>query len=281
VREIEAGDIAQTVSRLAREANLFLGKDVVHALERARQQEEAPLGLWVLDQVLENARISSAGSLPLCQDCGAAVVLLDVGQDAHVVGGDLEAAVQDGIRQGYGEGYLRKSMVRQPFSARVNTRDNTPAIIHTRIVPGDKLKITLMPKGGGAENKSRLFMLTPSRGRQGVIESVLTAVEDAGSDPCPPIIVGVGIGGTSEKVMMLAKQALTREVGAPNPDPETASLEQELLKRVNELGIGPQGLGGRVTALAVHVEVFPAHIASLPVGVNIQCHSARHKEAIL
>ncbi len=281
MREIEAGDIAQTVSRLAREANLFLGKDVVHALERARQQEEAPLGLWVLDQVLENARISSAGSLPLCQDCGAAVVLLDVGQDAHVVGGDLEAAVQDGIRQGYGEGYLRKSMVRQPFSARVNTRDNTPAIIHTRIVPGDKLKITLMPKGGGAENKSRLFMLTPSRGRQGVIESVLTAVEDAGSDPCPPIIVGVGIGGTSEKVMMLAKQALTREVGAPNPDPETASLEQELLKRVNELGIGPQGLGGRVTALAVHVEVFPAHIASLPVGVNIQCHSARHKEAIL
>lgn len=281
MREVKSIDITETVSRLAREANLVLGDDVLHSLNVAKDQEESPLGVWVLGQIIENARISQVESLPLCQDCGAAVVLLEVGQDVHVVGGDLYAAIQEGIRQGYNAGSLRKSMVRQPFSARVNTKDNTPAIIHSEIVPGDKLKIIVMPKGGGAENKSRLFMLTPSRGREGVIESVLTAVEDAGSDPCPPVIVGVGIGGTSEKVMMLAKHALLRPVGASNPDPEVALLEQELLKRVNQLGIGPQGLGGRVTALAVHAEVFPAHIASLPVGVNIQCHSARHKEAIL
>lgn len=281
MREVKATDITETVSRLAREANLVLGDDILSSLNKAKDQEESPLGSWVLGQIIENAKISLSESLPLCQDCGAAVVLLEVGQDVHLVGGDLYAAVDEGIRQGYAAGSLRKSMVRQPFSARVNTKDNTPAIIHAEIVPGDKLKIIVMPKGGGAENKSRLFMLTPSRGREGVIESVLTAVEDAGSDPCPPIIVGVGIGGTSEKVMMLAKHALLRPVGASNPDPEVALLEQELLKRVNQLGIGPQGLGGRVTALAVHAEVFPAHIASLPVGVNIQCHSARHKEATL
>ncbi|MDO8472360.1 MAG: fumarate hydratase [Dehalococcoidia bacterium] len=281
MREVNTPDITATVSRLAREANLVLGDDVLRALDKARAQEESPLGCWVLERILENARISPAESLPLCQDCGTAVVLLEIGQDVHVAGGDLYSAVEEGIRQGYDAGSLRKSMVRQPFSARVNTRDNTPAIIHAEIVPGDRLKITVMPKGGGAENKSRLFMLTPSRGREGVIESVLTAVEDAGSDPCPPIIVGVGIGGTSEKVMMLAKHALLRPIGSPSPDPEVAALEQELLKRVNQLGIGPQGLGGRVTAMAVHAEVFPSHLASLPVGVNIQCHSARHKEAIL
>lgn len=281
MREVKTSDITATVSRLAREANLVLGDDVLRALDKAREQEKSPLGCWVLERILENARISPAESLPLCQDCGTAVVLLEIGQEVHVVGGDIYSAVEEGIRQGYDEGSLRKSMVRQPFSARVNTGDNTPAIIHTEIVPGDRLKVIVMPKGGGAENKSRLFMLTPSRGREGVIESVLTAVEDAGGDPCPPIIVGVGIGGTSEKVMMLAKHALLRPIGSANPDPEVAALEQELLKRVNQLGIGPQGLGGRVTAMAVHAEVFPAHIASLPVGVNIQCHSARHKEATL
>lgn len=281
MREIKAADVTEAVARLAREANLFLGDDVVRALERATEQEESSLGRWVLERIMENARISPAESIPLCQDCGVAVVMLDVGQDVHIVGGDLTAAVEEGIRMGYEEGSLRKSMVQQPFSARVNTKDNTPAVIHTEIVPGDRLRIAVMPKGGGAENKSRLFMLTPSKGREGVIESVLTAVDEAGSDPCPPVIVGVGIGGTSEKVMMLAKKALLRPVGAPNPDAEVAALEQELLRRVNDLGIGPQGLGGRITALAVHVEVFPAHIASLPVGVNLQCHSARHKEAVL
>ncbi|MBI2858020.1 MAG: fumarate hydratase [Chloroflexi bacterium] len=281
MREIKASDITLAVSRLAQEANLYLGQDVIEALEKAGKEEESARGKWVLGRILDNARISAQGLLPLCQDCGTAVVFLELGQDAHVAGGDLLQAVQEGVRQGYGEGYLRKSMVAQPFSARANTKDNTPAVIHTEIVPGDRLKITFMPKGGGAENKSRLFMLTPSSGRQGVIESVVSAVEDAGSDPCPPIIVGVGIGGTSEKVMMLAKKALARKAGLPHPDPEIAALEQELLRRVNQTGIGPQGLGGRVTALAVHVEVFPAHIASLPVGVNIQCHSARHKEAVL
>lgn len=281
MREIKAADVTEAVARLAGEANLVLGSDVLSALERAREREESPLGCWVLQQILENARVAPEEGLPLCQDCGAAVVMLEVGQDAHVVGGDLNTAVQEGIREGYGQSYLRKSMVSRPFSARVNTKDNTPAIIHTEVVPGDRLRIVVMPKGGGAENKSRLFMLTPSKGRQGVIDSVITAVEDAGSDPCPPIIVGVGIGGTSEKAMMLAKKALLRPVGEPNPDPEVASLEKDLLEKVNELGIGPQGLGGRVTALAVHAEVFPAHIASLPVGVNIQCHSARHKETTL
>jgi fumarate hydratase subunit alpha len=281
VREVQAADITSTVSRLCREANLEVGQDVVQALERAREREESSLGRDVLEQILRNARLAREEGLPLCQDCGTAVVMLELGQDVHVTGGDLYAAVEEGVRQGYEEGYLRKSMVRQPFSARINTRDNTPAIIYTDIVSGDRLKITVMPKGGGAENMSRLFMLTPAKGREGVIEAVLTTVDEAGSNPCPPIIVGVGIGGTSEKALLLAKKALLRPVGQPNPDPEVAALEEALLERVNALGIGPQGFGGRTTALSVHVETFPSHIASLPVGVNIQCHSARHKEAVL
>ncbi|MBI2854671.1 MAG: fumarate hydratase [Chloroflexi bacterium] len=281
MREIKASDVTRAVARLCQEVNLELGEDVLKALEQARRKEESPLGGWVLGQIVDNARISSEERLPLCQDCGTAVVMLELGQDAHVVGGDLYAAVEEGVRQGYGEGFLRKSMVKQPFSARVNTKDNTPAVIYTEIVSGDKLKITVMAKGGGAENMSRLFMLSPSQGRQGVMESVTRAVDEAGSNPCPPIIVGVGIGGTPEKAMLLAKRSLLRPVGEPNPDAEVAALERELLEKINGLGIGPQGLGGRVTALAVHVEVFPAHIASLPVGVNIQCHSARHKETVL
>ena len=204
-----------------------------------------------------------------------------MGQDVHIVGGDLYEAVNDGVRQAYDEGYLRKSVVRQPFSARVNTRDNTPAIIHTDVVPGDKLRIMVMPKGGGAENMTRLGMLMPSVGRQGVIDFVVKAVDEAGSNPCPPVIVGVGVGGTAEETMLLAKKALLRKVGEPNPDAEIAQLEREILQRVNNLGIGPQGFGGRVTALAVHVEVLPCHIASMPVAANLQCHSARHKEATL
>jgi len=219
--------------------------------------------------------------VPLCQDCGAAVVLLELGQEVHITGGDLYTAVNAGVRQAYDEGYLRKSMVRQPYSARINTKDNTPAIIYTDVVPGDKLKITVMPKGGGAENMTRLAMLTPARGCQGIIDFVVNAVDEAGSNPCPPVIVGVGIGGTAERTLTLAKRALVRKVGEPSPDAEVAELEKEILKRINNLGIGPMGYGGRVTALAVHVEVFPAHIASMPVAVNLQCHSARHKEAIL
>jgi fumarate hydratase subunit alpha len=209
------------------------------------------------------------------------VDFLEMGQDAHVVGGDLTAAVNEGVRQAYDKGYLRKSMVTQPFSNRINTNDNTPAIIYEEIVAGDKLKITVVPKGGGAENMSRLIMLTPSAGRQGIIDNVLKTVNEAGSNPCPPVIVGVGIGGTAEKAMLLAKKALLRKVGEHNADPKVAELEKELLQKINALGIGPMGYGGRTTALAVNVEVFPAHIAGMPLAVNLNCHSSRHKEAIL
>ncbi len=259
----------------------MLGEDVLDALKKARDAEESPLARQVLDQLLENAGIAGDERIPICQDCGTAVVFLEVGQDVHIVGGDLYGAVEEGVRQGYGQGYLRKSIVSQPFSARVNTRDNTPAVIHAEIVKGDRLQITVMPKGGGSENMSRLAVLKPAEGRQGVIDFVVKAVDDAGSNPCPPVIVGVGIGGTADKAMILAKKALLRRVGEPNPEPEVAQLEREILERVNSLGIGPEGFGGRTTALAVNIEVFPTHIASLPVAVNLQCYAARHKTAAL
>ena len=281
MREIDAKKVTETVARLFQEANFFLGDDVLNSLKQAVEEEESPLGRQVLEQILENADIAAKEHIPICQDCGFAVVYLELGQDVHIVGGDLYAAVEEGVRQAYSEGYLRKSIVRQPFSARVNTKDNTPAVIHTDIVPGDKLNITVLPKGGGSENMSRLAMLKPSEGRQGVIDFVVRAVDEAGSNPCPPVIVGVGIGGTSDQAMILAKKALLRQVGEPNSDPEVAELEKEILERVNNTGVGPQGFGGRTTALAVHAEVFPAHIASLPAAVNLQCHAARHKEAIL
>ena len=280
-REIDASSITKAVAGLCQEANYFLPGDVTGSLQGATEREESPLGREILKQILDNAEIAARERLPLCQDCGSAVVLLEVGQDLHVSGGGVYEAVEEGVRQGYTEGYLRKSMVRQPFSARANTKDNCPPIIHTRIVPGDRLKIVLMPKGGGSENMSRLFMLLPAQARQGVIDAVVKAVDEAGSNPCPPVIVGVGIGGTADKAVLLAKEALLRTLGEPNPDPEMAGLEKELLERVNALGIGPQGFGGRTTALAVHVEVFPCHIASMPVAVSIQCHSARHKETVL
>ena len=281
MREIDVTTITDTVARLCQEANLYLPEDVLDALKQARQKEVSPLGQEVIDQLTENATIATKEKMPLCQDCGYTVVMREVGQDIHIKGGSLEDAVAEGVRRGYGQGYLRKSIVRRPFSARVNTTDNTPPVVHTDIVPGDKLKIVVMPKGGGSENMSRLGMLSPSQGRQGVVDLVVNAVSQAGSNPCPPVIIGVGIGGTSEKAMFLAKKALLRKVGQPSDDAEVAELEKELLTRINDLGIGPQGLGGTVTALAVHIEVFPAHIASLPVGVNIQCNSARHKEAVL
>ena len=281
MRDIESKEITRVVSHLFQEANFFLLDDVLASLKQAREAEESPVGCEVLDRILENVEISAREKIPLCQDTGTAVVLLELGQEVHITGGDLYTAVNEGVRQGYDEGYLRKSIVRQPYSARINTKDNTPAIIYTDIVPGDKLKITAMSKGGGAENMSRLAMLRPAQGRQGVIDFVVSAVDEAGSNPCPPVIVGVGIGGTVERTVMLAKRALLRKIGEPNPDAEVAELEKEILQRVNNLGIGPQGFGGRTTALAVHAEVFPCHIASMPVAVNLQCHSARHKEAIL
>ncbi|MDD5095510.1 MAG: fumarate hydratase [Dehalococcoidia bacterium] len=281
MREIKTADITQTVARLCQEANFFLGEDVLEAVKKAKGTEKSPVGKEVLDKIIENAQIAATEHIPLCQDCGLAVIFVDLGQEVHITGGDFYAAIEEGVRQGYEKGYLRKSAVRQPFSNRVNTKDNTPPIINTRIVPGDKLKITMAPKGGGSENMSKLAMLKPAQGRQGLIDFVVKTVVEAGSNPCPPVIVGVGVGGTIEKTTLLAKQSLLREVGKPNPDQEVAELEAELLKRINASGVGPQGFGGTTTALAVHIEVFPAHLASMPVAVNIQCHSARHKEAVL
>jgi fumarate hydratase subunit alpha len=281
MREINASQITETVARLAIEANHYLGDDVVAALKNAREVEESPQGKEVLDQLLKNVDIAAQGTFPLCQDTGVAVVAVELGQEVHIVGGELNQAIHDGVKKGYTEGYLRKSMVGQPFSARKNTKDNTPAMIHTEIVPGDKLHITIMPKGGGCENMSALGMLKPADGRQGVIDFVVNTIDKAGSNPCPPTIVGVGIGGSADQAMWLAKKSLLRPVGEHNPEEEYAQLEKELLEKINNLGIGPMGLGGRITSLAANVLVAPCHIASMPVGVNVQCHSARYKEAVL
>jgi fumarate hydratase subunit alpha len=281
MREIKAEDITGTIANLFEHSCHYLPQDVLAALKQAREKEESAVARNVLDRILENCKIAAAEQIPLCQDTGAAVVMLELGQEVHIVGNDLYAAVNEGVRQGYVNGYLRKSIVRQPFSERMNTKDNTPAMIYTDIVPGDRLRITVMPKGGGSENMSRLMVLAPSQGRQGIIDFVVNRVDEAGSNPCPPVIVGVGIGGTAEKTMMLAKRALLRKVGEPNRDAEVAALEKEILRRVNNLGIGAMGYGGTITALAVHVETFPCHIASLPIAVNLQCWCARHEEAIL
>lgn len=281
VREIAAHDVTAAVARLCQEANLYLGDDVLAALQQARESEVSAVGRTVIEQILENARVAREEQRPLCQDTGFTVVFAELGQEAQVTGGDLRAAIEAGVRQGYQEGYLRKSVVSRPFSARLNTSDNTPPVIHFDVVPGDRLRLVVVPKGGGSENMSFLRMLVPADGRQGVADFVVECVDRAGANPCPPIIVGVGIGGTADQTMLLAKRALLRQVGRPNPDAETAALEAEILSRVNDLGIGPAGLGGRWTALAVHVEAFPCHIASLPVAVNMQCHSARQAEATL
>jgi len=281
VREIRAKDIAEAVAQLCQRANFELEESVLAALKQAQQNEPSPLGKEILRQLIDNARVAEAKNLPLCQDCGSAVIFLEVGQDAHVIDGDLNEAVSGGVGQGYTQGYLRKSMVNQPFSERKNTGDNTPPIIHTEIVPGDHIRIICLPKGAGSENMSRLAMLRPGEGREGIIDFVVRAVDEAGANPCPPLIIGLGIGATSEGAMLLAKKALLRPIGQPNPDPEIAALEAELLARINGLGIGPMGVGGVTTALAVHAEARPTHIACLPVAINFQCHCARHKEARL
>lgn len=281
MREISAEAITREVARLCIEATHHLPADVEGALRSARAGERSPLGVIILDQILENAEVARAQMVPLCQDTGVTVVMLEVGQEVHVGGGYLYDAVGEGVRQGYREGHLRASIVERPFSERLNTKDNTPPVIHTEIVPGDRLRIQVMPKGFGCENMSRFATLLPGEGRKGIGEFVLRTVDEAGGNPCPPIIVGVGIGGSADYGMWLAKKALTRPVGSVHPDAETAVFEAELLERVNALGIGPQAVGGVTTALAVHIETFPTHIASLPVAVNLQCHSARLKEAVL
>jgi fumarate hydratase subunit alpha len=280
VREIAARKIADTVARLSMEANVDLEGDVLKALRRGLDREESPVGKEIFNQLLENADIARTEKLPICQDTGLAVVFVDLGQDAHVSGGGLDDAINEGVRRGYTEGYLRKSVLGDPLK-RVNTKDNTPAVIHTRIVPGDKLRLWVVPKGGGSENMSKIAMLKPADGVEGVKKFVVESVRVASANPCPPIIVGVGIGGSFEQCAMNAKRALLREVGSTHADSFYAGLERELLEKVNNLGVGPMGLGGRVTALAVHIVAAPCHIASLPVAVNINCHAARHKMAEL
>ena len=276
MREIHLSQITAAVRDLTIIANTHLGQDVLVAFERAIDQEVSPTGKDILAKLIENARIAQEEGIPICQDTGFAVVFVELGQEVHLVGGDLKGAINEGVRQGYQEGYLRKSIC-HPFT-RKNTGDNTPAVIHIDIVPGDRVRLIVAPKGGGSENMSRVTMLTPAVGIEGVKDFVVQRIKESGANPCPPTIVGVGVGGTFEMAAMLAKKALLRPLSSRNPDPELASLEEELLEEINGLGIGPQGLGGRITALAVHVNMMPCHIASLPVAVNIQCHAARHKE---
>jgi fumarate hydratase subunit alpha len=280
VRSVPAGAITAALRELCITVNYRMGPDMLAALERAGAAEESEIGRAVLARLLENARVAREEWFPICQDTGTAVVFLDLGQDVHVTGGDLGAAIDEGVREGYREGYLRASVVRTPLN-RENTGDNTPAIVYTRIVPGDRVTLSFLAKGAGCDNMSRLAMLTPADGREGVIEFVTRTVADGGPNPSPPLLVGVGLGGTFEQAALLAKRALLREVGAPSADPDVAALEAELLRHINDLGIGPGGFGGRVTALAVHVEQHPTHIASLPVAVNLDCHSHRAGRVVL
>lgn len=281
MREITCERIADAVARMCVEAACDLPEDVERAVRRARDSEESEYGVYALDKICENIEVARREEVPMCQDTGMALVFAEVGQDVHIAGGSFEAAIDEGVARGYTEGYLRTSTVSDPLLHRVNAGDNTPAIVHTRLVEGDRLALTLMPKGAGSENMSRLAMLKPAQGAEGVKRFVVDAVVEAGGNPCPPTIVGVGIGGDAEKALELSKQALRREVGAGNPDPEYAALEREILDEVNRSGIGPQGFGGRVTALAVHVETYPTHIAMLPVGVTLNCHAARHVRVVL
>jgi fumarate hydratase subunit alpha len=281
MRKIQCRTITDTVASLFQDACVHLPPDVIVSLKRAARVEKSPLGRQTIKSILENITVAEDHLLPVCQDTGTAVVFLELGQDVHIAGGNLTEAVNRGIKKGYVEGFLRKSMVQRPFSARKNTGDNTPAVIHTEIVPGDKLRIRVLPKGGGAENCSRLTVLPPSLGHAGIIEYVVNLVDECGGNACPPLIIGIGIGGTTEYTMLLAKKALLRKTGSHNPDPEVKDLEKRILSDVNMLGIGPMGYGGNVTALAVHVEVFPSHIASMPVAVNMQCWCSRHGEAVL
>ena len=275
MRTINVEEITKNIKEMCIEANHFLSDDMDKALKNATETEKSPLGKQILNQLQENLKIAREDMIPICQDTGMAVVFLEIGQDVHFEGGLLEDAVNEGIRQGYVEGYLRKSVVNDPI-IRENTKDNTPGIIHYKIVEGDKVKIKVAPKGFGSENMSRVFMLKPADGIEGVKEAVLTAVRDAGPNACPPMVVGVGVGGTFEKCAIMAKEALTREVGVHSEIPYVAEMEKELLERINKSGIGPGGLGGTTTALAVNVNTYPTHIAGLPVGVNICCHVNRH-----
>lgn len=275
MRTVNVSEITSNIKEMCIEANHYLSKDMEKVLKHSQEIEESDLGKQILGQLEENLRIAAEDMIPICQDTGMAVIFLEIGQDVHLEGGSVEDAVNEGVRQGYTEGFLRKSVVKDPID-RVNTGDNTPAVIHYSIVPGENVTITVAPKGFGSENMSRVFMLKPADGIEGVKEAILKAVADAGPNACPPMVVGVGIGGTFEKCALMAKKALTRETGAHSEIPYVKELEEEMLEKINGLGIGPGGLGGRTTALAVHINTYPTHIAGLPVAVNICCHVNRH-----
>ena len=275
IRNIDVSQITETVKEMCIQANHFLSEDMDIALKKATEKEESDLGKKVLNQLQENLKIAAEEMIPICQDTGMAVIFMEIGQDVHFEGGNIEDAINEGVRQGYVDGYLRKSVVKDPIY-RENTKDNTPAVIHYDMVPGDQVKITFAPKGFGSENMSRVFMLKPADGIEGVKDAILTAVKDAGPNACPPMVVGVGVGGTFEKCALLAKKALTREVGSHSSIDYVAELEKEMLDRINALGIGPGGLGGVTTALAVNINTYPTHIAGLPVAINICCHVNRH-----
>ncbi len=281
IREINTEEISAAVECLVAEANCYLPEDARRALEKAREQEQSPLCRDILGDILKNADIAAARNMPICQDTGLAVFFVELGQDVHITGGDFQAAMDEGVARGYTKNYLRKSSQDNVLGERVNRGDNTPAICHIELVPGDKLTITVCPKGGGSENMSAVGMLTPAQGRDGVKKFIVDTVQKAGSNPCPPIIIGCAVGGTMEQAALLAKKALCREVGRPNPDADIAAFEREVLEAVNALGIGAQGFGGTQTALAVHVLTHPVHLASLPVAVNIQCHAARHRTIVI
>ena len=277
MKTINVNEIIKTVKELSIEANYYLPNDVKEAIEKAEKNEKWPIANNILNKILENSQIASAEKMPICQDTGMACVFIDIGQDVHITGGSLEEAINEGVRQGYAEGFLRKSVVKDPLH-RVNTNDNTPALIYYNMVPGDKVKITVAPKGFGSENMSRIAMLKPSDGLEGVKNFVLETVRMAGPNPCPPIVIGVGIGGTFDKAAYLSKKALIRPLNVRNKDEFYSNLEKELLEDINNLGIGPQGFGGKTTAIGLNIETYPTHIAGLPVAVNINCHATRHKE---
>jgi fumarate hydratase subunit alpha len=281
VRDVPVDRITETVARLCEEATHFLPEDVVAGLQKAKESEKSELGKQVLIEILENVELAKRDMIPLCQDTGTTVVFVELGQDVHIVGGSLVEAINKGVSKGYTEGFLRASIVDHPFSSRVNTKDNTPAVIHTEVVPGDRFKIKVLPKGGGCENMARFAIFLPSAGKEAITDFVLRTIEESGGNPCPPLVVGVGVGGSAEYAMYLAKKGVTRKVGEHSSDAETADFERELFEKVNALGVGPQAVGGLNTALAVNIETYPTHITALPVAVNLQCHSARLKEATL
>jgi fumarate hydratase subunit alpha len=281
MREIKASKITEVVKKLCMDANVYLPDDVIKTIRDAKAKEESQTGKDVFNMILQNIEISKNEKMPLCQDTGFAVFFIELGQEVHIVDGNFVDAINEGVRQGYKEGYLRKSIVDDPVIDRINTKDNTPAVIYTDIVPGDKIKITFAPKGGGSENMSTIKMMKAADGIEGVQDFVVEFVKNAGGNPCPPTVVGIGLGGTFEKATQLAKKALLRPIGSRNPDPKYAEVEKNILERINKTGIGPMGLGGRITALDVHIETYPCHIATMPVAVNLQCHCARHKEVII